>query len=67
MTALGGIGTDGLGGGGGGGRTGGGRGGNGVVIISYTSPLQYFNGGTVSQVGAKWIHKFTSSGTFAVI
>jgi len=66
------------GGGGGGGVTGGpgaathgGSGGSGVVILTYSSPVQIGTGGTVtSNTSAPyapvtlWIHTFTSSGTY---
>ncbi|HEU4830992.1 MAG TPA: discoidin domain-containing protein, partial [Candidatus Saccharimonadales bacterium] len=59
-------------GGGGGGANGnpsggnGGNGGSGVVIISYTAGAFTATGGTITTVGGKTIHKFTSSGTFNV-
>jgi hypothetical protein len=67
-------GVDGLGGGGGGGQEivmdqsigASGKGGDGVVIISYISPTQIFQGGTVTsvQVGpdTRWFHTFLQSG-----
>jgi hypothetical protein len=55
-------------GGGGGGSAGtttavGNNGGSGIVIISYTSTVPLFTGGTVTTSGGKQIHTFTASGT----
>lgn len=60
-------------GGGGGGANGsttggtGGAGGSGVVIISYPSGSMVATGGTITTVGGRTIHTFTSNGTFTVI
>ena len=54
---------------GGGGAGYNGYGGSGVVIISYASTTQIATGGTVTSYTSSgttyWVHKFTSSGTFA--
>lgn len=39
-------------------------GGSGIVIISYTSPVQIGSGGTVTSAGGVFYHTFTSSGTY---
>lgn len=68
------AGLNGFGGGGGGGESWngsgnrwgpGGNGGSGVVIVSYVSGSQLFNGGTVVFNGSRWFHTFTSSGTLS--
>jgi hypothetical protein len=55
-------------GGGGGAATGstnnGGSGSSGIVIMSYTSAVQLATGGTITTSGGKYIHTFTTSGTF---
>lgn len=60
-------GTDGLGGGAGGNSTNGGsnKGGSGVVIVSYPGTTVWGTGGTITTVGGRVYHTFTSSGTFA--
>ena len=65
----GGAGTSATGGGGGGGGPcgrGGGSGGSGIIILSYTSPIQRGVGGTVTggPSGPIWYHAFTASGTY---
>ena len=62
------AGTTNTGGGGGSGATTAGSGGSGVVIIRYQVGQQSVKatGGTVSYVGGKTIHTFTSSSTFTI-
>lgn len=71
-TATGTAGTANTGGGGGGaGTTGatilGGDGGSGIAIFSYTSGSVLATGGTVTKVGTKTIHTFTTDGVFEVV
>jgi len=41
-------------------------GGSGIIIVRYTSASQRFTGGTVTQVGGDFIHRFTSSTTITL-
>lgn len=45
----------------------GGAGGSGVVIISYPTGTMSATGGTITTSGGYTIHRFTTSGTFAVL
>lgn len=54
------------GGGGAGGNGGAGSGGSGICIMYYTAGSQLGSGGTVTNSGGVYYHRFTSGGTFSI-